>query len=60
MTVPTSTYAAWQRHCGRPGGSRLSSIAAMARVPHFASVLPHVLRMEPGLAEVRVPKWFFV
>lgn len=32
----------------------------MARVPFFASVLPHVVRMEPGLAEVRVPKWFFV
>ena len=36
------------------------SIAAMARVPYFASVLPHVVRMEPGLAEVQVPKWFFV
>jgi hypothetical protein len=32
----------------------------MARVPYFASVLPHVVRMEPGLAEVRVPKWFMV
>jgi acyl-coenzyme A thioesterase PaaI-like protein len=28
--------------------------------PYFASVLPHVVRMEPGLAEVRVPKWFMV
>jgi len=45
---------------GRPGGSRLFSIAAMARVPYFASVRPHVVRMEPGLAEVRAPKWFFV
>jgi hypothetical protein len=32
----------------------------MARVPYFASVLPHVVRMEPGLAEARVPKWFMV
>jgi acyl-coenzyme A thioesterase PaaI-like protein len=32
----------------------------MARVPYFASVLPHVRRIEPGLAEVDVPKWFFV
>jgi acyl-coenzyme A thioesterase PaaI-like protein len=32
----------------------------MVRVPYFASVLPHVVRMEPGLAEVTVPKWFFV
>jgi acyl-coenzyme A thioesterase PaaI-like protein len=60
MSSSTSTYAAWQRLSGRPGGSRLFSVAAMARVPYFASVLPHVVRMEPGLAEVRVPKWFFV
>ena len=32
----------------------------MARVPYFASVLPHVRRMEPGLAEVDVPNWIFV
>lgn len=32
----------------------------MARVPYFASVLPHVVRMEPGFAEVTMPKWFFV
>ncbi|MBO0864003.1 MAG: DUF4442 domain-containing protein [Mycobacterium sp.] len=60
MTGPTSTYAAWQRLSGRPGGTRLFSAAAMARVPYFASVLPHVVRMQPGLAEVRVPKWFLV
>jgi hypothetical protein len=60
MTSSTSTYAAWQRLAGRPCGSRLSSPAAMARVPCFASVLPHVVRMEPGLAEVRIPTWFMV
>jgi acyl-coenzyme A thioesterase PaaI-like protein len=60
MTGQTSTYAAWRRLSGRPGGTRLFSVAAMARVPYFASVLPHVVRMEPGLAEVRVPKWFMV
>ena len=32
----------------------------MARAPYFASVLPHVVRMEPDLAEVHVPKWFMV
>lgn len=56
----TSTYRAWQRLSGLPGGTRLFSAAAMARVPYFASVLPHVVRMEPGFAEVTVPKWFFV
>jgi Domain of unknown function (DUF4442) len=60
MTSSTSTYDAWRRLSGRPGGTRLFSLAAMARVPYFASVLPHVVRMEPGLAEVRIPKWFMV
>lgn len=60
MTTTSSTYRAWQRLSKRPGGSRLFSAAAMVRVPYFASVLPHVRRMEPGLAEVDVPKWLFV
>jgi acyl-coenzyme A thioesterase PaaI-like protein len=60
MTGPTSTYSAWRRLSGRPGGTWLFSAAAMARVPYFASVLPHIVRMEPGLAEVRIPKWVFV
>lgn len=60
MTTPTSTYRAWQRLSARPGGTWVFSAAAMARVPYFASILPHVVRMEPGLAEVEVPKWFFV
>jgi acyl-coenzyme A thioesterase PaaI-like protein len=50
----------WRRLAAQPGGSRLFSAAAMARVPYFASVLPHVVRMEPGFAEVTMPKWFFV
>ena len=60
MTRPSTTYKAWTRLSGYPGGSRLFSAATMARVPYFTSILPHVVRMEPGLAEVRVPKWFFV
>jgi hypothetical protein len=40
-----------QRLAERPGGTRLFSAAAMARVPH-------VERMEPGYVEVTVPKWF--
>jgi len=60
MTSPTSAYAASQRLSSRPGGSRLFSIAAMAHLPYFASVLPHVVLTEPGLAEVHMPKWFVV
>ncbi|BBY28292.1 hotdog fold domain-containing protein [Mycolicibacterium sediminis] len=51
------TYRAWQSLSTKPIGSRLFSLAAMARVPYFAAVLPHVVRMEPGLAEVTIPKW---
>jgi acyl-coenzyme A thioesterase PaaI-like protein len=50
----------WKRLAKRPGGTRLFSAAAMARVPYFASIAPHVVRMEPGFAEVTAPKWFFV
>lgn len=60
MANTTSTYRMWQRLGTRPGGSRLFSAAAMLRVPYFASVLPHVERMEPGFAEVSVPNWFGV
>ncbi|MET0993192.1 MAG: hotdog fold domain-containing protein [Mycobacterium sp.] len=60
MAAPSSTYQMWKRLAGRPGGTRLFSAAAMVRVPYFASIVPHVVRMEPGFAEVTVPKWFFV
>lgn len=60
MANTTPTYQAWKRLAGVPGGTRIFSAAAMLRVPYFASVLPHVVRMEPGLAEVTVPKWPFV
>ncbi len=60
MSSETTTFRMWQRLEELPTGSRLFSAAAMARVPYFASILPHVRRMEPGLAEVEVPKWFFV
>jgi len=60
MTASSPTYRAWKQLSGRPGGSFLFSAAAMIRVPYFASVLPHVVAMEPGYAEVNIPKWFFI
>jgi acyl-coenzyme A thioesterase PaaI-like protein len=60
MAAPTTTYRMWKRLDSVPGGSRLFSAAAMARVPYFASIAPHVVVMEPGYAEVAVPKWFFI
>jgi acyl-coenzyme A thioesterase PaaI-like protein len=60
MAAQTTTYRMWKRLDSVPGGTRLFSAAAMVRVPYFASIAPHVVRMEPGFAEVTVPKWFFV
>jgi hypothetical protein len=60
MAVPTTTYRMWKHLAERQGGTWLFSAAAMVRVPHFASIVPHVVRMEPGFAEVTVPKSFFV
>jgi len=60
VSAATSTHRMWQYLSARPGGTRLFSIAAMVRVPYFASALPHVVRMEPGVAEVRIPKWVLV
>lgn len=61
-TIPktTATYRAWQQLSQRPLGSWVFSAATMARVPYFASITPHVTRMEPGYAEVHMPKWFFL
>lgn len=60
MTNTTSTYRLWTTLAPRPGGSRLFSAATMLQVPSFASIVPHVRRMEPGFAEVSVPKWIYV
>ena len=60
MSTTTATYRVWERLAHYPGGTRLFSAAAMVRVPYFASVLPHIERMEPGYAEVTAPKWPFV
>ena len=60
MAAPTTTYRMSKRLATQPGGTWLFSAAAMMRVPYFASIAPHVVRMEPGYAEVTVPKWFFV
>jgi acyl-coenzyme A thioesterase PaaI-like protein len=60
VTTQRATYQLWKRLAARPGGSRVFSAAAMLRVPYFASIVPHVRRMEPGFSEVTVPKWFYV
>jgi len=60
MTSQSATYQLWKRLAPRPGGSRVFSAAAMLRVPYFTSIVPHVRRMQPGFAEVSVPKWFFI
>ncbi|MFZ2527319.1 MAG: hotdog fold domain-containing protein [Rhodococcus sp. (in: high G+C Gram-positive bacteria)] len=58
--APTLTYRAWTRLSGVPLGSTLFSLGMCARVPYFATVLPRVTRLEPGLCEVHAPKWWGV
>ena len=55
-----STFALWQRLAGRPLGKRLFSVALVARVPYFRTIMPSVREMRPGFAEVRAPKWWGV
>jgi hypothetical protein len=64
MAAPTTTYRMWKRLSERPGGTRLFSAAAMVRVPYFASIVPHVVRVEPGFARghgaqvvLRLERW---
>ena len=42
MTSETPTYRLWRQLSRRPDGSRIFTAAAMARVPYFASIAPHV------------------
>ncbi|EWC62046.1 hypothetical protein UO65_2650 [Actinokineospora spheciospongiae] len=56
----TTTYRAWQALAGKPLGPRLFSAAAVLRVPYFRTILPTVVDMRPGRAEVRAPKWWGV
>lgn len=55
-----STFALWQRLAGRPGGKRVFSLALTVRVPYFRTIVPTVVEMRPGFAEVRAPKWWGV
>lgn len=57
MTQETGTYRVWRRLSGWPAGTWAFSAAAALRVPFFLAILPHVVRMEPGYAEVRMVKW---
>ncbi|MDV2475047.1 DUF4442 domain-containing protein [Rhodococcus zopfii] len=56
----TPTYRAWTRLPEGRLGSTLFSLGMCARVPFFATVLPRVTRLEPGLCEVHAPKWWGV
>lgn len=58
MTTDTSTYRAWKKLPNNRLGHALFSMGMVARVPYFGTVLPSVVRLEPGLCEVTSPKWF--
>ncbi|HEU5473744.1 MAG TPA: hotdog fold domain-containing protein [Actinophytocola sp.] len=59
-SAPSTTFALWQRLAARPLGKLLFSVASWVRVPYFGTILPTVVRMRPGEAEVRAPKWWGV
>ncbi|MFI2232554.1 hotdog fold domain-containing protein [Nocardia testacea] len=60
MTNETGTYRGWRKLPDNPFGHGLFSLSMVARVPYFATVLPRVVRLEPGRCEVKAPKWFGV
>ncbi|WP_280397797.1 hotdog fold domain-containing protein [Nocardia carnea] len=60
MTNETATYRGWRKLPDNPLGHGLFSLSMVARVPYFGTVLPRVVRLEPGLCEVKAPKWFGV
>jgi hypothetical protein len=60
MAAPTTAYRMWKRLASQPGGSRLFSAAEMVRVPYFASIAPHVVRMEAGHRRGRAAQMVFV
>lgn len=58
MTKETVTYRGWKKLPDNRLGRALFSLGMVARVPYFGTVLPNVVRLEPGLCEVTSPKWF--
>ncbi|WP_227998442.1 hotdog fold domain-containing protein [Nocardia australiensis] len=58
MTKETATHRAWKKLPDNRLGHTLFSLGMVARVPYFGTVLPSVVRLEPGLCEVTSPKWF--
>ncbi|WP_019931203.1 hotdog fold domain-containing protein [Nocardia sp. BMG111209] len=58
MTKETATYRGWKKLPDNRLGHALFSLGMIARVPYFGTVLPTVIRLEPGYCEVVAPKWF--
>ncbi|MBJ7458648.1 MAG: DUF4442 domain-containing protein [Thermoleophilaceae bacterium] len=60
MKTQTPTYRAWRTLPDNRLGSTIFSLAMCLRVPYFATILPHVVALEPGRCEVTAPKWWGV
>lgn len=55
----TAVGRAWRKlGASRPGRIAFSAAYAL-KAPYFATITPYVRRIEPGLAEVSAPSWFF-
>lgn len=60
MATSSPTYRSWQALPDNAFGHAVFSLAVSVRVPYFASILPRVTKLEPGLCEVRSPNWWGV
>ncbi len=58
MSNETATFRGWKKLPDNRIGHTLFSLGMIARVPYFGTVVPNVVRLEPGLCEVTAPKWF--
>lgn len=58
--MAAGTLARWQRLSSVPLGRRLFSLAVMARVPYFGTILPTVEAITPQRCVVRAPLWWGV
>ncbi len=58
MSKETGTLRGWKKLPDNRIGHTVFSLAMVARVPYFGTVLPTVEALEPGYCVVSAPKWF--
>jgi acyl-coenzyme A thioesterase PaaI-like protein len=54
--MANQTLKIWNRLAGLPGGKALFSMVVCFKAPYFGSIRPRFVRLESGMAEVRMRK----